>query len=120
MQGSESTLNFKINWTSDTYAVSQLVTLTATDASHWQVSGSSTSGTVTIANNATASWPSSNPQINITIGNAAAVAGDKADLALLAASNDAGQPKQLLFGPAATSASSWNNNTGRSKIEIAN
>ena len=34
MLGNELASNFTVNWTSDTYAVSQLVTLTATDATH--------------------------------------------------------------------------------------
>src|SRR5262249_45146852 len=113
--GSESASNFTINWTSDTYAANQLVTLTATDSSHWVVSGSSTSANVTIANNGTASWPSTNAQVNITIGNATATAGDSPSFGLIAGSKDAGLQKKLQFGP--ITGSSFN--SGRSKIDVA-
>jgi len=55
--GAEATANFTVNATSDTNAVSQLVTVIYNGA-NWIVSGSSTSGTVTIANGGTGNWPS--------------------------------------------------------------
>ena len=114
MVGAEATSNFTIVWTSDTYAVSQLVTLTATDATHWQVAGSSTSGTVTIGVSGSGSWPSSNPQVNISIGATTPAVGDRVDFALIAASQDQNAQKKLQFGPAGAF------NHGRSKIEIGN
>src|SRR6202023_3025923 len=45
--------------------------------------------------------------------------GDKADFALIAASSDTLTTKKLQFGKAATASSTWNANTGRSKIEIS-
>ena len=106
-----------VNSTNDAKAVSQLVIATY-NGSTWDIKGSSTgvicSG-VSGATSATDCPSGAGKQFNITITNGGSVAaGDVLNFGLMAASNDAGVQKQLLFGPAA---SSFNN--GRSKIEIA-
>jgi len=91
------------------------------NGSTWDITGSSTG---VILSGVSASAPTDCPsgagkQFNITITNGGSVAkGDVVNFALIAASQDSNQQKKLQFGQSATSGSTWNNNTGRSKIEI--
>ena len=119
MQGNEALGDFTVNWTSDTYAVSQLITILYT-GSQWQVTGSTTSGilcTFAATGAGPTNCPSASPQFALTlnVADVTPVAGDKADFALIAASSDAYKQKSLQF--AATTGSNFNHN--RSKIEIS-
>ena len=113
MKGSELASNFTINSTNDLYAVSQLISIQY-DGANWIVTGSSTPGTLcTIPVNSNADCGGSNAQFHLTIGNTTPATGDRADFALIAASNDAGLQKRLLFGPSATAF-----NNGKSRFVI--
>src|SRR5207237_3836249 len=93
-------------------AVSQWVTIRY-DGANWNVTGSSTPSTlcsIPVSNNADCGSP---VQFHLAIGGAAAVAGDKADFALIAASSDTNVQKQLQFGKSGLTGS-------RSKLEIDN
>src|SRR4029077_9186034 len=89
MLGVGGTHTSSITSTNDTYAVSQLITITYSSSSaNWQVTGSSTPGTLcTIAGAAggTTDCPSSNPQFNLTVTGASPADGDMLDFALIAA-----------------------------------
>ena len=103
-----------VNSTSDASALSQLITLTY-NGSDWTVTGSS--------GGAMGHGPASALRIFRTCGRVRAAVtftqggspqiGDFIDFALIAAANDANNPKKLLFGPADPSL-----NNGRSKLTI--
>jgi len=68
MVGAEAASGFVVNWTSDTYAVSQLIMM-QDNGSNWVITGSSTTGTLCTISNAggTSNCPTSNPQFNLTV-----------------------------------------------------
>ena len=82
------------------------------------MTGSSTSGSVTILAGGSGSWPAANPQVNISIGNDAAVAGDRADFVIISASRDPNQQKRLQFAAVPDGGYGTFNN-GRSRITVA-
>ncbi len=111
---------FTVNSTSDTTAVTQLITMTW-DGSAWQVVGSS-SGNMGAYNTSDVSkpFPSSGPtQFMLKITYTTPASGDSADFVLMAASQDTEFQKQLRFGKAASASSTWNGNTGRSRLRVA-
>ncbi|MDO8805385.1 MAG: NosD domain-containing protein, partial [Elusimicrobiota bacterium] len=100
---------------SDTYAVSQLITIHFRPPGVWQVDGSS-SGANMQSFSAGGPWsvPGSNPQFKITLTEGGSPQfGDSLDFVLTGWSKDSGFRKKLLFGPGAASF-----NQGRSKLEV--
>jgi len=114
VRGGQATGNFTISALNDMNVVSQLVTLqyVAGSTNKWVVTGSSTGVLCSIAISANADCPASNTQFHLAIGATSANNGDREDFALIAASNDANQPKKLQFGKSALT-------NNRSKIEIS-
>jgi len=105
-----------VNSTNDDNAVSQLVTITY-DASDslWHIAGSVSGEMGTLpSSGGTADFPSSSPQFNLSLAASGAEDSDRADLVLIAASQDAGVQKKLLFGDADLSF-----NQGRSRLTVA-
>lgn len=101
--------------TNDTYAVSQLITITF-DAGgpYWRVEGSSSGLLSTFTGSlVNQSFPAANPQFKLTFNEGASFDGDTVDFVLTAASNDVSIRKKLLFGPSAATF-----NQGRSKLEV--
>src|SRR5205807_1362371 len=102
--------------TSDANTLSELITVTNTGGTSWQVTGSSSGALgapLTCA--ASSSCAFSNAKVNFTLNTGGTInAGDKLDFATLAASNDATAQKKLLFANTGTAL-----NNGRSKITIA-
>ena len=95
------------------------------DGANWIVSGSSTSGRKRRdreVNCTSGSWPASNPgqiylNINATVAPKAVI--NRISRCSHRFENDANVQKKVQFGPSANSGSTWNNNSGRSKIELA-
>jgi len=110
MWGNEAASGFVVTSPNDTNAVSQLITITF-DGANWNVTGSSTSGTLCSIGGGSNADCGSPVQFHLAVP-AGTTAGDIANFGLIAASNDLGAPKKLLFG-------SSNLTNGRSKIEIA-
>ena len=107
---------FSVVSTSDTYAVSQLIMITNTGGSNWQVWGSSSGVLGTFTPNASNTpFPSASPQFYLTFSpGSSPTAGDWVDFALIAASSDTYTQKKLQFGSSATTF-----NKGHSKLTIA-
>ena len=106
----------------NTYAVSQLVSIIFDSGSgQWNVMGSASGSLGQFSGSISAQpFPSSNPQFFLTFTPGASPQnGDEFDFLLVESSHDANVQKKILFGLSATTGSSWNNNSGRSKIEIA-
>ena len=104
-----------VSYTSDLYAVSQLITITYRSGA-WHVDGSSTGADMKTFTGTQVNMPvpADNSQFNLNFAQEGSPQeGDIVDFVLTAASKDANTQKKLLFGPAASSF-----NSGRSKLEI--
>lgn len=101
--------------TDDASARPEIITVENEGGDLWRVYGSSSGLLGTFAAGPLASYSFSAPGFGFTLNvGGTPAAGDALDFATSAASDDAGLPKKLLFGPASGSF-----NGGRSKLEIA-
>ena len=107
--------------TFDANTLTELITVTAIDSGHWSVAGSS-SGVINASFACTqgSSCGFTSSKVNFTLNTHNPVsAGDLLDFVTIAASSDSFTQKNLLMGPSSVTGSAWNNNTGRSRIQIA-